>query len=89
MDEHLNNKHSSVYSRFEGHELENHLHSEEHSEDQVQGVRQFGHMVRLVAVLFKVENKNINLKVLFIESLTLRNSADLLHQDCVVWFDKT
>lgn len=56
VDKHLNTK-QSVYSRFEGHELENHLHGEEHGEDQVQCVRQLGHMVRLVAVLFKVESK--------------------------------
>ena len=57
VDEHVKINDQSLYPRFEGHELENHLHSEEHGEDQVQHVWQLGHMVRLVAVLFKVESE--------------------------------
>lgn len=54
----LKDKYWRLYPRFEGHELENHLHSEKHSEDQVQHVWQFGHMVWLVTVLFKRESKH-------------------------------
>lgn len=47
----------SIYPDFEGHELQYHLHREEHGEDQVQSVGQLGDVVRLVAVLFR-EGKN-------------------------------
>lgn len=38
---------------FEGHKFKDHFYSEEHSEDDVQHVRQVGHMVGLVAVLWE------------------------------------
>lgn len=56
MDNHQKYKHRRIYLCFEGHELENHLHSKEHSEDQVQSVGQLGNMVWLVTVLFTQEN---------------------------------
>ena len=36
---------------FEGQEFEDHLHSEEHGEDEVKGGGQLGDVIRLVAVL--------------------------------------
>ena len=40
---------------FEGHQLEEHLHGEEHGEDDVQHVGEVGDMVRLVAMLDRQE----------------------------------
>ena len=42
---------------FEGQEFEDHLHGEEHGEDEVEGGGQLGDVVRLVAVLNRHEEK--------------------------------
>ena len=47
------------YLDFEGHEFEDHLHSKEHSEDNVQHLRQLGDVVRLVTVLFDGETQQV------------------------------
>lgn len=42
---------------FEGHEFKDHLHSEEHSENHVQHVRQVSDMSRLITVLWVKEGQ--------------------------------
>lgn len=47
----------SAHLHFKRHDFEYHLHSEEHREDHIQHVRQMGHMVWLVTVLWVKKKK--------------------------------
>lgn len=59
------------YLCFECNEFDNHLASEQDSEDEVKSVREFGYMIGLVAVLYHRERRNKRL--ILHEAIQLHN----------------